>query len=467
MNPVPIAYLHLETGVILLFLAMVLRTQFGRASDPGYFVQRGRFQLRWLASAFLLMSVAFSALLFRASPLLGVELAAAVTLSMMHPVNALCFMVHMMILRPWEIEFNNPVLMALPRLMVLLCVFSWLLHPGQHADISWRGLRGVLFLVAFSGWLLLTTTKAANPAQAQSDWFDIYVKSLTIFAMALFLVESERSVREVQMTLVVSSLSIIADGYYQYFTDALKYGRLASVGLLGDPNDMAAVIVMALPFALVPAFEETSGLMTKGAALLYAVLAAGVIWLTRSRGAMLAVLAQFLVVRLARNSRDRLRLALLAAVIGVGYGALLHFVPRDEAEMAMSEDSRITLWKTGANMALHNPLLGVGFNQFPASYEGYVVGNVVEWGKRTAHSSWFLALGESGFVGCFLFMAFFVSVVRVAWRNRVQRPAQLYAVAGYGVAMSFLSHTYSQYYYLLMGLVLGSTSVKVKVPDEP
>lgn len=464
----PIEYLHLESGVILLFLAMVIWTQFGRAADPNYDVQRGHPQLRWLPFSLVLMSAAFSGLLYRTSPLLGLELGAGIALSMLHPANALCFMVHLMILRPWEIDVGNPVLMLIPRIVVLLCIFSWAIHPEQRARLSWRSLRGVLFLIGFSLWLLVTTIKVPDMAAGVADWFDTYLKSLTIFVMALFLIESERSVREFELTLIISSLSLMVSGLYQFLSGGMTSGRLLfgrPYNTLGDPNDLGAIIVMALPFALVPVFEETTGPMTKAAGLIYAGFAAIVIWLTRSRGAMLSVVVQLIVVRLVRSKRRRLSLLLVAGLVGAGYLGLMRLVPRRADDMAASSGSRITFWKTAVNMAVHNPILGVGFNQFPDKYMSYVVGTVYEQGRRTAHSSWLLALGESGFVGCFLFCAFFISVARIAWRNRAKRPAQLYAVVGYGTALSFLSHTYSPYYYLLMGLVLASTSVKKRIND--
>ena len=465
MNSLPIEYLHLETGAIFLFLTMVTWTEFGRASAPDYDVQGGLTQLRWLPFFFVLMAVAFTLLLYGVSPMLGLELAAGVALAMLHPVNALCFMVHLMILRPWEIEIGNPVLMLIPRFGVLLCIFSWLIHPRQHARLTWRNLRGVLFLIGFSGWILVTTIKAPSIAAAVTDWLNTYFKTLTIFGMALFFIESERSVREFELTLVISSLSLMASGLYQFLSGGMTAGRLKMSGMLSDPNDMGAVIAMALPFALVPVFEETTGPLVKTAGLLYAGLAATAIWLTRSRGTMLAVVAQFLVVRLARSKRQRWGVALTAVLVGAGYLGLMRLVPRRADDMEGSEASRITFWKTAVNMAVHNPILGVGFDQYPDNYMSYAVGTVYERGNKTAHSSWFLALGESGFVGFFLFCAFFISVVRIAWRNRAKRPAQLYAVAGYGVAMSFLSHTYSPYFYLLMALVLASAGVKERMND--
>jgi O-antigen ligase len=457
---IPIEHLHLQTAVIFLFLAMVVRTEFGRASEPDYDVLSGSAPLRLLPFLFLFMAMAFTSLLSGVTPFLGLELAIGITLSMFHPANALCFMVLLMILRPWEIGPPNQFLGYIPRFGVTLVVFSWLIHPRQHTLPSPRSRRAIIFLLGFSAWLAFTLLKSPSITQGIMDYLDAFVKPLLIFGMALFLIESERSVREFQSTLVIASLSLMSAGAYQFFSSGLTAGRLMSSGVLGDPNDMGAFIVMAMPFALVPAFDKKSGPFRKLAAFLYACLAAFVIWLTRSRGTMLAIAAQFLVSRLVRNKTSRVGILFTAGLLAVGYTGLLRIVPRDSGEMEASQDSRITFWKSAVNMAAHNPLLGVGFHQYPENYMSYAVGTVYERGNRTAHSSWFLALGESGVVGFTLFVGFFVSVVRVAWAERTYRPAQLYAVAGYGVAMSFLSHTYSQYFYILMALVLASAGVK-------
>ena len=466
MTFLPIENLHLETFVILLFLAMVIRTELGRATEPKYDVLNGRIHWRLLPVVFLVLAAVLTRFLYDVSPLLGFELAIGLTLSLFHPVNALCFMVHLMILRPWEIGPPNPVLQLIPRCGVFLCALSYLIHSSAHSRLTKQSRRSVLYLAGFSAWLMLTAIRTPSITATLSALFDTYFKSLTLFAMALFLIENERSVREFQLTLVLSSLSLMVTGIYRFLSIGLTAGRLMSTGKLGDPNDMGALIVMALPFALIPEADEKTGPFVKIAGWVYAGLAAVVIWLTRSRGTMLAIAAQFLVFRLVRSKRNRLGLVLTAALVGGGYFGLMSIVPRQSGEMDASADSRITFWTAAVNMAVHSPVLGVGFDQFPEKYMSYATRTIYERGNRTAHSSWFLALGESGFVGFFLFCAFFLTVVRIAWRDRAKRPGQLYAVAGYAVAMSFLSHTYTPYPYILTALVLASAGVKEKVKDE-
>ena len=128
--------------------------------------------------------------------------------------------------------------------------------------------------------------------------------------------------------------------------------------------------------------------------------------------------------------------------------------------MGVSQESRVIYWKAAVNMTLRHPLLGVGFGRYPILYESYSGAVKYEWGQRTAHSSWLLAFAESGLVGGGLFIAFFIAVWRQAWAHRRAHSDLLYALLGYLVTMTFLSHTYSLYPYVLAGLILSASAVK-------
>jgi len=420
----------------------------------------------WLLAAFGLLALTFGALLANVSPLLAVELAAGFTLSLLHPVNALCFFVLQLFLRPWEIVPNNALLLALPRAVGTLCVFSWLMHPGQHGKPAARTYRTLSLLLAFSIWLFLTTFQTPNIGETQVDWFSTYFKSLIVFVMGLFFIESERSISEFKLTLVISALALMVVRIYQYHTEGPGLVRLESGGMFGDPNDLAAVVVMALPFALVPVFKKAAHLGQQVLGILFGGISGLVIWYSQSRGAMLGLAMQALTVGyLMSNGKKWLRTLLLGSLLGAGYIAAIKAIPRESAEMHASSESRITYWKTAVNMTLRHPIFGVGFDQYPKNYDSYSVGTKYEWGRRTAHSSWFLAFAESGIPGGVLFVSFFVIVLKTAWRNRQQWPEHLYALVGYGVVMSFLSHTYVMYIFLLAGLILASDSLKERSED--
>lgn len=462
--------IHLETGILLLFLLLVIWTQAERGSVPGTYSRNPRAQIIALSIVFVLLSVGLGFLLYSVSPLLGVALAAGFTLSLIHPVNALCFFVHMLFLRPWEILTDQPLLLALPRLLAAVCFVSWLLYRGKGGKPTALTTRALILFLAYSAWLFLTTFRVPDIAAAQLDWFNTYFKSAIVFLMCLFLIEDEQSVLAMKRTLVLSTFALVVLGFYQYVfmpRDAAFGGRLHSIGMLGDSNDLAAGIVIVLPLMLSPAFSPLANVVRRMGGILIAGISLLAIWYTQSRGALLAFLTQVLAFGTLFKERGRgLRLLGIAAFLGLGYVLAIQVSSRSAEEMEASQESRLIYWKAAVNMTVHHPIWGVGFGQYPANYETYASTVKYEWGQRTAHSTWLLAFAESGFVGGFLFIAFFATVFRIAWIHRLETPDQFYALAGYGVAISFLSHTYMLYPYLLAGLVLATSAIKERAAYE-
>jgi O-antigen ligase len=357
----------------------------------------------------------------------------------------------MLYLRPWDIVTDNALLLALPRLLAALCFISWLIHPGRHARPSDHASRALVPLLGFSFWLFLSTFQTPTVAATQSDWFSTYFKLPVFFVMCILFIENENSISEFELTLAISALTLMAVRIYQVLTGNPELVRLQSSGTFGDSNDLAAVIVIALPFSLLPVFKKVSHLGHQALGFLYGGMAIYAIWLSQSRGALLAMAVQILIVVYRRNKGKKwLGVLFLAGMLGAGYVAALKTMPRNSEDMRQSSENRITYWKAATKMTLQHPILGVGFGEFSENV----------WQHQTAHSSWFLAFAESGIPGGILFVAFFVFALRTAWRNYVHHPAQLISLAGYGAVMSFLSHTYWMNIYLLAGLVMASDSLK-------
>jgi O-antigen ligase len=464
----PFLCIHFESVILFIFLTSLLLAQWGRSTDPSHLAQNTRRQFHWMAAVFVLSALVFVPLLSSVSPLLGAELAVGFTLALLHPVNALCLLVHLLFLRPWEVIPDNPLLMALPRLLAGTCVVSWVLHPETHRRLTDRSSRAFLLLLCFGLWLFLTTFVASDAAAAQADWFNTYFKVLIVFGMSLFFIVDARGVAELKQTIVISVVGMISLALFEFLffpsTGSVYAQRLHSNFTILDPNDLAAVTAMALPLVLVPFFRGAGGAghaARQLAGLFMTAASIAAVWYSQSRGALIALFAEIMGAFTFPDLRRRWFGALaLSAFLVLGYFGILKASTRSLEDLGSSSENRSEFWKAAVNMTLHHPILGVGFDQYPRTYESYSSGNRSEWGERTAHSSWLLAFAESGLVGGGLFLAFFLTVWRTAWRHRREWPEHLYALLGYGVAMSFLSHTYLIYPYLLCALILASDSVK-------
>ncbi|MCB0319568.1 MAG: DUF4091 domain-containing protein, partial [Bdellovibrionales bacterium] len=133
---------------------------------------------------------------------------------------------------------------------------------------------------------------------------------------------------------------------------------------------------------------------------------------------------------------------------------------RGADDLEGSSSSRMNYVIAGLRMAATSPIVGVGVDRYPDLYEVFTPA-FIEWGKRTAHSSWILVLAELGLPGLFLFSGIYVSSFREAYRARGVHPEYLMTLIGYGMVMSLLSHAYIFLPYLLFGLISGAARVRL------
>jgi hypothetical protein len=74
----------------------------------------------------------------------------------------------------------------------------------------------------------------------------------------------------------------------------------------------------------------------------------------------------------------------------------------------------------------------------------------------TVHSTWLLALAETGFVGFFFFIGIWISAFISAWKIKYTHPEFILALTGYGVVITFLSHTYMLYPWILLSASIAT-----------
>jgi O-antigen ligase len=171
--------------------------------------------------------------------------------------------------------------------------------------------------------------------------------------------------------------------------------RLRGLGEINDPNDFGQVIVGTIPllFLFWRPKKTTSNLFR---VILPVAILVGGVFLTRSRGALVALTAVSVVA--ARKRIGTVPAVLLAGGLFVASLAL-HFTGGRDISASAGED-RTALWGASLQLLKSHPLFGVGFNQLP-NYLGL-----------TAHNTVAVCAAETGFLGLFFWSMFLFPTVR-------------------------------------------------------
>jgi len=185
-----------------------------------------------------------------------------------------------------------------------------------------------------------------------------------------------------------------------------------------DNNDTALFIAMSIPMLV---FAAGTVKKKMGRGLLYATAALAVpgVILTGSRGGLLAMITA-LALTVWRKTKWW-KAVILAGVVSVTVLAIIpgRVKQRYETIKSYHKDpsamARIWAWQTSLAMAADRPLTGVGFGQkaYMAAYNAYKVHEKDR--PHVAHSVWFGALGQTGYVGLGLYL---ILISTVFWTTR-------------------------------------------------
>jgi O-antigen ligase len=294
----------------------------------------------------------------------------------------------------------------------------------------------------------------------------------TVVIMYLLIANGVTTEKKLKFTihfLAALTVALAVQGIVQYFTGRGFGGvemydgqRIQAVGIFEDPNDLAMAMVMVLPVFFFVATQSTSAIarVVAVAGILILVFA---LFLTDSRGGLLS----FGVVSLMLFARKYGWLP--GIVVGVFMTAAMFVLSERMATISTEEGSahgRIEAWAAGLDMFESRPLFGIG------------EGNFTEYHFRTAHNSFVLCAAELGLLGLVPWvMILYVSIKNVVFigrelRERGQTALAMYvdtvryALIAYISAGVFLSRTYSELLFIMVGLTAAITHMFVKQSTE-
>jgi putative inorganic carbon (hco3(-)) transporter len=354
--------------------------------------------------------------------------------------------------------------------IVPLCVAAMALSkPGAMSnealfrDVNTRVLVMFLTLLVLSVLTADVTSYTIDPLMAVFGYCLIYM------AMAKHLTSWEQ-IRGVIRLLVAIHIFILVLNPQVITSGDRSY--LSGAPFLGDGNDFALSLNIVIPLCLLLLFEARKVLhrlfyLSTLLVLTFAVIA------TQSRGGTLALLAVG-VYYWIKSDRKVVTATLAAAAVAVVLAtAPPQYFDRMEDMTNTEEGSahgRVMAWTAAVRMAMDHPVFGVGSGHFPVTYQAFYK-TERNAPRITAHSIYFLVLGELGLPGLVMIVWF---VVGNLMANRTlaailskhpdaQRRRQYHllgatsaALIAYSVAGAFLSALYYPHMFIVAGLLTAS-----------
>ena len=327
-----------------------------------------------------------------------------------------------------------------------------------------------LFLLTFSVLISDVTMysfKIFKNALANVFWFMMIVK----------LASDYDKIKKVFAALIWSHIIILVLNP-SVILEPESRSYLQAAPFLGDGNDFALSVCVVWPMCLILAKDAESKIkkiVYYGALVVLVLSIIG----TQSRGASLALAASLLFLWL-NSSRKLVHVVVIAiAVVGVFAFAPAEYFGRmgtlANYEQEESAQGRIMAWKSGVRMAVKYPLTGVGSGHYPVAlgteFRPY------EWGDQnlpwaTAHSMYFLVLGELGLPGIICLLLILIGNFRRLNRLKVEARGspletsdEYYtlflmlsaSLVGFCIGGAFLSVAYYPHIFVLSALAVAAT----------
>ncbi len=357
-----------------------------------------------------------------------------------------------------------------PALVVALAaIFMLVVELGQsHRRFYFLGPQGFL-LVAFLGVAFVSSFDAMWARLAFDRTSDIG-KILLIYVLLENAVTSEDRLRKVMLAMVAGGVIPSLGVIYNYAHGILiEHTRAAWKGLFGNPNEAAYGLIVLVPIAV--ALASKARFVTRVA--LFGALGTYLIaiFLTFSRGGLLALLAVFALIGWRQKS-TAIRAVIVAGLILAVSFAGVHW-GRSQGFTDISQDTtymqRIATIKAGIAMFEAKPLFGVGPGCSIVAYPLYVpiAAHCGCQSQLVIHNSFVQVLSEVGIFGFAVFMLFLgysILDARKLQKGPLANEAVALEIALWGFVICSLSggFTYTWWPYILIGLVMAARHISTE-----
>lgn len=341
--------------------------------------------------------------------------------------------------------------------------------------------REMALTAALVAWAVVTLPLSYWPGGSASFLLDTYFKTVAIFWLLANAVDSLPRLRTLAWGLTAMTVPLALTAVRNFVSgDFIATGHSVKrilgyeAGLTANPNDLALMLNLLLPFG-VALLLSTPGALARGLLLGVVLLQAAGVVVTFSRGGFLALatIVALYLWRLARRGAMGWALAgLLACLAGASllpgeYRARLSTITDIEGDPTGSAQARWSDTVAALRFVAANPVIGAG-----AGMNTLALNEVRGAAWKEVHNAYLQYAVELGIIGLGLFLALLLAClgrVRSVRRRTAGDPArrQLFhlaegteiALVAFAVAALFGPVGYQFYFYYLAGLAVASAGV--------
>jgi len=336
---------------------------------------------------------------------------------------------------------------------------------ADHSHLAW-------LTIAFLGWAVLTLSWSEQTGAGLTA-LSRYVPNLLLLPIAYTAVRQRRDLKLVLAAIVLGAIIAAVFGIIQPPSSSIDSTR--ATGTVGDPNELAAALLVGLALGAGFAVARGSSLALRLVGLLAIPLCAAGIFLSVSRGGLIALSATLVAGTVAAG---RWRVAVTALLVALAAGGVLYFTqlaPLPARERVLTSNGgagRSELWKVGLRIVRAHPVGGVGVGNSEHAAANYVLQpGVIHRSSLIftsepfpVHNTYLQVLAEMGVPGLLLFIAVIVvclgcalRAARLAVQHRdvtmeALARAVFLALIGMLVADFFISVQYSKLLWTLLAL---------------
>ena len=291
-----------------------------------------------------------------------------------------------------------------------------------------------------------------------------FTKFLTVLILYYVIISTLDTIEKIEryfVVIIMLTLVLAIHGIDQYFNDGIGWTgqtfapgttRIRYIGIFSDPNDLSLIFLFSLPL-LIYFLRQDKSFIYK---IFYFLSFVIILWatiLTQSRGAVMSLgsmLAYYGLRRYGYKKGIIISLILLIPLIIVYKQAQFLTISTEEE----SAYGRIDAWYAGIQMLKASPLWGVGPGMF------------TEYNYLTAHNSFVLCFAENGIIGYYFWLgALYYTFIGLTKSIKYElldveegaiiTPSFFLSISliGFLTASFFLSRTYSNVLYIILGVI--------------